>query len=270
MLLAGGPVTTIADGLVGEGLTQASWGTDDSIVVAPAAISGLFRVSAAGGVPEPLTTPAAERGEVSHQNPEMLPGGRAVLLTVRYGMSPDASRIEVLSLDTGERHLVVDDAINARYAQTGHIVYAGSGSLAGSLWMVPFETATLEATGPPVRVVEALQLCADLTACFTLSASGTLVYVPASPDPHRLVWVEPSGQTTTLLDTPGFLRFPRLSPDGERVAVTINDEGDIDIWVLELARGALSRFTTDGATITSRSGPPMGAGSRSALAATVR
>ena len=28
--------------------------------------------------------------------------------------------------------------------------------------------------------------------------------------------------------------------------MTINDEGNIDIWVLELARGALSRFTTDG------------------------
>ena len=65
--VAGGSVVTIAEAVVGAGFGGASWGPDDQIVFAPTGSSGLFRVPASGGIPEPLTTPDAEEGELSRR-----------------------------------------------------------------------------------------------------------------------------------------------------------------------------------------------------------
>ena len=249
--LAGGPVLTIAEEVIGAGFGGASWGADDTIVFTTG-IAGLVRVPAAGGIPETLATPEGDAGELSHQNPQLLPGDRAVLLTTRTGMFSDATRVEVLPLDSGARRVVVEDGLNARYAATGHIIYAGGGSLAGSLWAVPFDVQTLAVTGPPVRVLDTLQIAPGGLAYFTLAESGSLVYVPRSEGAaDELVWVDATGPTSALAETPGDsvnYAFPRLSPDGERVAVTINDSGNVraDIWVLELDRGSLALFASEG------------------------
>ena len=61
----------------------ASWGPDDTIVFATSdPAKGLLRVSAGGGEAEVLTTPDAQKGELDHYWPEVLPGGRAVLFTI--------------------------------------------------------------------------------------------------------------------------------------------------------------------------------------------
>ncbi len=61
----------------------ATWGDDDTIILATAALStGLQRVSSAGGAPAVLTTPDHERGESDHLWPQFLPGSHAVLFTI--------------------------------------------------------------------------------------------------------------------------------------------------------------------------------------------
>src|SRR5262249_20408584 len=74
-----------------------SWGVNDVIVFASTSTAGLFRVSAAGGTPEPLTSPDTASGETSHRWPEVLPNGQAVVFT-SVARKPDDSRIEVVSL----------------------------------------------------------------------------------------------------------------------------------------------------------------------------
>ena len=78
--ILGGPAATLAS-VASLGLRGADWAEDDTIIFGTLA-SGLWSVSAAGGEPEALTTPPGERG-VSHAWPPVLPGGRAVLFTVR-------------------------------------------------------------------------------------------------------------------------------------------------------------------------------------------
>ncbi len=94
--LSGGAPLTLCSAPANRG---ASWGPDDTIIFAPSVTSGLFRVSASGGTPKPLTVPDRKKGEYGHRWPEILAGGRAVLFTVFTGASFDEARIGVLSLE---------------------------------------------------------------------------------------------------------------------------------------------------------------------------
>ena len=60
--------------------------------------------------------------------------------------------------------------------------------------------------------------------------------------PRRMVWVDRSGIEEALTAEPRGYRDPRISPDGDRAAVTVdNDDGDI--WIWEFDRDTLTRLT---------------------------
>ena len=84
-------------------------------------------------------------------------------------------------------------------------------------------------------------------AQFTVAGDGSLVYVtaPGSMSGQRtLVWVDRSGQEAPIAMPPRPYYAARLSPDGTRVAVEVQDE-NTDIWVHDLARGTQTRLTFD-------------------------
>ena len=141
----GGSAVPIAE--LDGAMRGASWGEDGMIVFATR--SGLWRVATSGGDPERLTTPDTARGEVGHFWPEILPGGRAVLFTV-IALPTDDSQIEVLSLATGERTVLVRGGFHGRYAPSGHLLY-GVGT---TVRAVRFDLDRLEVTGGPVAVVD--------------------------------------------------------------------------------------------------------------------
>ena len=132
--VAGGPPVEICRGLNGKG---ASWGPDDTIVFAPNAFGGLWRVSALGGTPTRLTTLDKKRLERTHRLPEILPNGKAALFTIGTMTmdSYDDAIIEVVSLETGRRQRVLEHGTNAHYISTGHLVFARK----GALFAVPFD-----------------------------------------------------------------------------------------------------------------------------------
>ncbi|HKV82507.1 MAG TPA: protein kinase, partial [Candidatus Sulfotelmatobacter sp.] len=104
-----------------------SWSPDNTIIFSPSSAVGLYRVSAAGGAPQPLTALAA--GELSHRWPEVLPGGKAVLFTIWTGASFDDAQIGVQSLETGEQRVLVKGGTDAKYVSSGHLIYAHAGGL---------------------------------------------------------------------------------------------------------------------------------------------
>ena len=79
-----------------------------------------------------------------------------------------------------------------------------------------------------------------------VAADGTLVYVSGgvSAVGRSLVWVDRQGQETPIPAPPRNYAFPRLSPDGTRLAIYIPDQ-EIDIWLWDLARATLTRATFD-------------------------
>jgi serine/threonine-protein kinase len=243
--LSGGAPLTLCSASANRG---ASWGPDDTIIFTPSNLfSGLFRVSAGGGTPKPLTVPDPKKGAFSHRWPEILPRGKALLFTLWGGGSFDDARIALLSLDTGERRVLVEGGTYGRYVPSGHLVYAR----AGGLLAVPFDLKRLEVTGPPLPIVEGVAMTAITGAAeFGASADGSLAYVPGAETgvERTLVWVDRKGTAQPLSAPPRPYGDPRLSPDGQRVALEIV-HGNSGVWVYDLGRGTSTRLIETGGTL---------------------
>ena len=59
----------------------------------------------------------------------------------------------------------------------------------------------------------------------------------------RLVRVDRTGQVTAMIGQPSDAAYPRMSPDGERVALSMQSNDGRSIWMVDVARGAATRFT---------------------------
>ena len=227
----------------------ASWGPDDTIVFATNDTnSGLLRVSAAGGEPTVLTTPDAAHGEADHWFPSVLPGGRAVLFTIKAPGANDAGQVAVLDLTTGQRTILIRGGSQAEYFDLstrskpgGYLVYA----LAGALRAVRFDPETRTVGNDPVPIVEQVFNQEANVKVFSVSRQGALVYVgggTTAPAARSLVWVTRHGQEAQITAPLRAYQSLRLSPDGTRVALGISDQ-ETDIWIWDLARQTLTRLT---------------------------
>ena len=235
--LAGGPPVTLCAAGLRRGAT---WGPDDTIVFASSDASGLMQVSAAGGEPRPLTEPS--EGSF-HLWPTFVAGGEAVLYTIAEPGNLDAFEVAVVSPDTGAQQTLVGGTYGTVTA-SGHLVFGRE----ASLWAVPFDPDHLTVSGEPAPMVESVQVNPNGWAQYALADDGTLVYLPTAgdeTDQAELVWVDRvTGEETPLAAQPRAYRRPRISPDGTRVAVDIDDQQD-DIWVWDLTGGTLTRLTLD-------------------------
>ena len=242
--ITGGPPITIAR--VPAALRGANWAADNTIVFGTAELAkGLQSVSANGGEPKSLTNLDTAKGETGHYYPFVMPGGESVLFTIFHGNSADNAEIAVLDRRSGTHRTLVGGATAAVYIPTGHLVYNTSGTLRA----VRFDARRLEAIGDPVPVVEQVSTSALGEANFAVSASGTLVYVPANTSvlplaPRSLIWVNRHGTETATKAPIKLYGAARLSPDGGRVVVDIRDP-PADIWVWDLAREALTPLNLD-------------------------
>ncbi|OFW30901.1 MAG: hypothetical protein A3H97_19275 [Acidobacteria bacterium RIFCSPLOWO2_02_FULL_65_29] len=236
--VVGGAAQTLCDA---EFVFGGAWSADGTIVFGGSLQGGLLRVSSNGGQPEAFTK--LDKGDGSHRWPALMPGSRDVLFAVGAGFNWDDARIAVQSLDSTEHRILPDVGTSPRYVPTGHLIFAR----AGSLFAAPFDLARRATTGPAVLLFQDLSTTAlGGNAQYALSTAGTLVYVPGGGEDVRrsLVWVDRKGIADALSGTLRGFEIPRLSPDGERVAVTIR-EGDADVWIVELRRGMLTRITSE-------------------------
>ena len=115
-------------------LAGAAWLAPDEIVFATTT-GGLMRVAPGAGRPEPLTR--LSPGEVSHRLPHAVPGGAVLFTVFESGFDKRHGRVEVLDRATGQRLPVAENAADARYVRTGHVVFARRGTLVA----VPFDRA---------------------------------------------------------------------------------------------------------------------------------
>jgi len=249
ILVRGGASQHVATAVFSGGASAAE---NDVIVYSTQDDEGgrsLFRVGP-NGEPTNLLHSTAEEGFVT---PHVLPGARAVLYAARPGSGGSGAardgHIEVLSLDTGDRVTLAERAFGPRYSPTGHVTFARD----GSLWAAPFDLDSLELTGPEIPVVDSVQQNGNLGGvAYTFSDDGTLIYVPGrdsgggpSSRTRTLVWVDREGNETPIAVPPNDYRHPRLSPDGDHLAVSVSNGGNDDIYVIDLVTGAPRRLTFD-------------------------
>ena len=218
--VAGGVVVDLCD--AGRISTAGgSWGEDGNIIAALSAGAGLMRIPSTGGDPTPVT----ERPQGgSHRWPQVLPGGKAVVFTEATASSSAVEEfsIEAISLADQRRKTLVRGGTFGRYLPvsngTGYLVYLSK----GILFAVPFEPGTLELLGTPSPVLEDIADGRFGSAQFDVARNGTLVYRGDRQSGEDLVtvqWLDAAGKTEPLLVKPGRYRWPRLSPDGQRLAM---------------------------------------------------
>ncbi len=247
--ITGGPAITLG---AFTGVPRgASWSDDNTIVFATdGPRTGLWRVSADGGVPTVLTTPDAAQGETGHGFPSVLPGGRGVLLTIMTAGQADNAQVAVLDLGTGRRKTLVRGGSQAEYVepsagsgQAGYLVYAG----AGTLRAVRFDPERLEVDGEPVTVVDQVMVKPSGAANYAVSRQGTLFYLPGGVSvqmsPRSLVWVDRKGREEPIKAPLRAYGAPRISRDGRRLLLGITDRENNDSWVWDFERKKLTRLT---------------------------
>jgi len=228
----------------------ASWADDDTIVFAlirhPA---GLLRIPARGGEVETLTEP--EPG-VEHLWPDVLPGGRGVLYASgRLDSAGSNLSVEVLDLETRDSKTLIASGSQPRYIEPGILVYLDRGVLRA----VRFDPGRLEVVGESVSVLTGFEWSPVTGAAqFAVSENGSLAYLNRitldATENRRLAIVEPDGRRWALEMRAGAYMHPRVSPDGNQVAVhTVDAEGRGIVWIYDLGRNAIRQLTQAGSNV---------------------
>jgi hypothetical protein len=234
----GGPAATITV----AANAGATWGSHGVIAFPPGNGLPLQQVPDAGGAPQPLTR--LEKGDGSHRWPELLPGGRAVLFAAATSSANWTNvQIAVQTVGAGERRILIQGGTQPRYTPSGHLVYAQGGSLMAAT----FDPERLQITGLSVPVVNGVvQSISSGAAQYSISTTGSLVYVPGGVQgaERKLVWVDRNGAEQPFTAPIRAYESPRFSPDGQRIAVVTDGQ----IWLYDLSRETLTRFTFDGNT----------------------
>jgi serine/threonine-protein kinase len=238
--LAGGSSQAICRAGVPGGGT---WLPDGTIIFVSDVYAGVTeRVSAAGGAPQKILTLDSKQGLTAVTTPWALPGGKAVLCSVRKGETFD---VAVFSLDGREWKILAEDGYGPVY-QDGFVFYQqGQGN---SVLALPFDARTLVAKGSPSPVLSGIGTRISFqTRMFAVAAEGTMAYIPRATRLQNglLLWVDRKGVATPIVEISRPLDSPRLSPDGTRVAFR-TPAPNCDVWVHDLSRGATTRLTLEG------------------------
>ena len=202
---------------------------------------GLYRVSSSGGTPS----------KVSDENavvPVWLTEQRFLFMTV------GANGIFAGSLTGAKPSLLLPDASGpvfvprVRSGLPDQLLF-----LRGrTLFVQPIDAEKAELLGVAVPVAEGVgTLGSPTNAAFSASATGVLVFGRGQASDRELVWLARSGKKLQTVSRP-FLQAGnpaiRISPDDSRAIVPVAGATGADLWIAELNRNTLSRFTFDGST----------------------
>ena len=220
-----------------------SWSSTGVIVVS--GNIALFTIPDRGGAPRPLGKPDRAHGEVDQDSPLVLDEEGVVLYGSTTSSALNTTRMAIASLETGEQTVLDVAGVQPLGIVDGVLTYVG---LDGALMGVRIDVRKRRLTGKPV------QLLADVAVNTTtglarasLSRDGTLFYQNGG-ESSQVVSVGVDGTTRVLLTAPRDYAFPRLSPDGRRLAVVISSADRRDVWLDDLASQTMTRLTTDGTT----------------------
>ena len=255
--IGGGPIQDLMTGLdlPPKGL---AWGGSSELFVVSwlHTRTELWTVPATGGTPRQVTLAV---GDGWARLPFVLPGGRALLYTVRKRIwTWGDEQVVVQPLPAGQPRVLLTDAADARYLPTGHLVFLRR----GTLWAVPFDLDRLEVSGPAVAMLESVAQSLssyhsyDINGAgqFAVSSNGMLAWLPATEvalPARELVTVDRTGKAVLLpmarrVDPALELQDVHISPDGRHLFVGTEDPREMNVWIYNLADGRVRPAIHDG------------------------
>ena len=241
---SGGRAETLADS---PGARGGTWNAANVIVFAPDAQGPLYKISATGGKPEPVTTIDPARKEAAHRFPTFLPDGRHFVYSslpgkdgkfeIFAGSVDDASRTDLGALEA-----------TPVFAEPGWLMYSRQGVLAA----LPFDPRTLRVTGDPVMLDDEPSTVFDPINSFTAahsvstSATGSIAYYSAPSINTTATWHDVNGGSSSVLKVPpGHYETISISPDGTRAAMSRSTSpSESSLWVVDLLRGGASPLSS--------------------------
>jgi eukaryotic-like serine/threonine-protein kinase len=239
----GGPAVTIASMAANNGGT---WNRDDVILFPPDPSAGFSRVNAAGGAVVPVTHLEKADNESGHWQPFFLPDGRHFLYHQTGSTSHQNGAVYVASIDGQDKpKLLIDWGTNAQYAD-GRIVFTRDATLMAQ----SFDVEYLELRGEPVPIAEQIAVggTTGRSAAVSVSRAGVLVYQSGSSSlESQLTWFDRNGKEVDRIPVQGDVGDIELSPDDNRIALSILDSAarTRDVWLVDVKRGIRTRFTFD-------------------------
>jgi Tol biopolymer transport system component len=238
---SGGSPQTLCDAFDNRGGT---WNHDGVILFAPSGGEGLYRISADGGTPAPVTELDTPHGEISHRWPCFLPDGRHFLYLVWSGR-PGKEGVTVGSLDSKESKRLLASMTDVSYAPPGFLIFTNEETLMGQ----PFDTKRLELKGQAIPLADQVWRDASIAglAGFSISENGPLAYRNGGAQNNQFTWFDRDGNELGIVGAPAHYYEPCFSGDQKQIVFAIDTISTAldDLWIMDLASGNMSRFTFD-------------------------
>ena len=238
--IAGGGAALLADARAG----RSSWSSKGFIVQSSSERAGgeLVRMPETGGAWEKFTTRDSSAGETGQLAPIVLADGETILYRSLAAGGAGASRIGVAALSSGRSRILPVLGAYVLGVVDDYLIFA---TAAGELMSVEFDIKSWDVKGTPIALGAQAQV--DLTgqAFAALSGHGDLTIMIGS-SVRQLVIVPENGASVRVPLDAQDIKWPRLSPDGKRIAMTVSTGGHSDIWIYDLPQGPLTRLTNEG------------------------
>jgi len=244
--VSGGPSQILCD--VPGTFLGGAWNSAGVIVFGTT--DGLARVSAAGGAATKLTAIDQARQETGHAAPVFLPDGKHFIYQRQSG-SVENGGLYVGSLDDSPEKqptkAILPTPANGFFvpAQNGRpslLVFKRENALMAQ----PFNPETFELSGDPMPVANPVGAMASRLVNAGVSTNGMLAYkVTGQADQRVLTWYDRAGKVISAASAQAQWTNPSLSPDGTRLAASQTGVGNLDIRLLDLQKGLVTRFTFD-------------------------
>jgi serine/threonine-protein kinase len=233
--IIGGPPLTLLDTTIAYPWTL-DWEADGYVYFQSSA--GLARLPEQGGAFEVALPPDTSAGAARRFWMDVLPNGRGALIAVGDG---DQTTVQVADFATGAFTSLMG-GVYARYVASGHVVVMQSD---GTMLAAPFDQDAMEATGAFAPILEDVGIGGLNGAQLAVSGEGDLLYRKGSAAPQfEVVWVSREGVVENVDPAwVGDFSDPRLSPDGTRLALAINENAESHVWIKQLDRGPLLKLT---------------------------
>jgi serine/threonine protein kinase len=214
-----------------------AWGRDDVIVFSPNQFGGLYRVSAHGGTPTPVTK-APPQADGSYRMPHFLPDGRRfvflITATPRYALA-------VGSVDASEPIHLMDSEYADALAPPDFLVFVRGETLMAQ----PFDQVQLKLTGEAVPIASRVGPNDYGNSAVSLSDNGVLLFRESARELTQLGWFSRSGAPQAPIGVPGPYLHPRLDSSGRRLALGSRDPdtGRRVVVTVDLGRNVFSLLT---------------------------
>jgi serine/threonine-protein kinase len=219
-----------------------SWSATGGLVVS--GNTALYVIPESGGQPTRFGTNAIA-GELYRDAPLVLDEHGIVLYSSWPSVSVAGASIAIASLETGEAQVLDVRGAQPLGIVDGVLVYVtGTGVIMGA----PIDVSGRRVTGPAVQLQSDVSVNNSTGLASAALSSGGTLFFQSGTQLSRVVIAGAGGNRTVLLDEPREYGFPRLSPDGRQLALTVGTADHRDIWLRDLEAGTLTRLTTEGTT----------------------